>query len=465
MDAKPRPARGSLLLILVLGLLIRVVFLYTTQDTPLMIVDEQHYHALALNLLHGNGLAWEPGKLTSVRPPLYPALMALVWTISGTESVLLIRIVQILFALANVYLLYRLGLLLFDHRVALLAALALCLYPSMLAFNVFILTEVLFTFLLTLMVFGVVMLLRTGRGWVAWGTGVVLGLAALARSVLWPLPAILCPFVFFVASGSRRQRFWMALLLFIGYALVVVPWAVRNTRLQGVLTVVDTMGSITLRMGNYEHTPLNRAWDPVTLQGENSVFQALLQEHPEASSWTDGQKATWALKKALTYMVAHPGLTLKRSVIKLANFWGLERTVIAGWQQGLYRPPRWFAALGTLIIPLFYVGIILLACAGVFLSPPGDRRMHVLLLLPVAFVAGMHMLAFGHERYHLPLMPFLLLYAAAAVVQRSWNEIRENLSRAAAPLALSAGLLAIWGREVLFVDTDLIQSLLHTLFD
>jgi len=469
MQLHPTPfsdpqSRRLLLLILGLGFLVRLVFLYTTQNTGLMIVDEQHYHTLALSLLHGEGLAWEPGRLTSARPPLYPAFMALIWVITGTESVLTIRMVQILLALANVYLLYRLGLLLFDRRTALLAAAGLSFYPSLLAFNFFLLTEVLFTFLLTLVILGTVVLLRTGSSWLAWGTGLVLGLASLTRSVLWPFPAVLLPFVFVIAPGSRGRRLWICSVLFVGYALLVVPWAARNTRLQGVLTVVDTMGGITLRMGNYEHTPLNRAWDPVTLEGDESVLQGLEVEHPDASSWTEGQREKWALKKALTYMFDHSSLTFQRSIIKFANFWGLERTVIAGWQQGLYQPPEWFEAIGTLIIPLSYMAVMLLACLAIFRAAPRDHGSHVILLLVIGFVAGMHTLAFGHERYHLPLIPLLLVYAAAAVARRSWRDIRLLLRSSAAPLAVSACLFVIWAREVLIVDADRIQILLRKIF-
>jgi len=458
------PNSWLLPLILGLGLLVRLVLLYATRDTGLMIVDEQHYHTLALNLLHGNGFAWTEGKLTSARPPLYPALMTLIWTISGTKSLVVIRLAQIVISLANVYVLYRLGLLLFDRRVALVAAAGLAFYPSFLAFNVLVLTEVLFPFLLTLTVLGVATLLKSGSAWLAWGTGIALGLSALTRSVLWPFPLVLCPFVFFVMPGSRQRRFWLAGILLIGYALVVAPWAIRNTRLQGVFTMVDTMGGITLRMGNYEHTPLNRAWDPVTLHGDKSIFQELRAEHPEVSSWTEGQKEKWMLKKAITYMLDNLALTFQRSLIKFANFWGLERTVIAGWQQGLYQPPHWFAAFGTIVIPMGYVVVILLACLGVFLSPPNDIRSHVFLLLVIGFLAGMHTLAFGHERYHLPLIPLLLLYAASAITHQAWRRVRLGMGLATAPLAVAALLLVIWGREVLVVEAGRIQSLLHILF-
>lgn len=459
--AQPQRELHRLLLVLALGLFVRLIFLYTTKDTKLMIVDEQHYHVLALNLLHGHGLAWRPGTLTSLRPPLYPAFVAFVWWITGTESVPVVRMVQLLLSLLNTFLLYQLGVLLFDRRTALLAATGFCFYPSLLAFNFLLLTEVLFTFFLTMVVLGYVILLRTGSGWAACGIGVGLGLAVLTRSVLWLFPVILFPFVFFTMPGSRRKRLSAALLLFLGYFLVVTPWAVRNTKLQGVLTVVDTMGGLTLRMGNYDHTDLDRPWDPSSIEGEKSIFQELRRDYPDSRFWTEGQKEKWALKKALSYMVDHPQLTLKRAVVKFARFWGLERVVIAGWQQGFYQPPRWFVLAGTLAIAFSCVFVMLLACLGVFLSPPADRRVHVFLLLLMGFIVGIHTLTFGHERYHLPLMPFLLLYAAAAVGRQNWIQLC-NMRQAAAPILACISLLVIWGWEILIIDADRIKVLVHT---
>lgn len=467
IEAEQSPGHWSgnrvLAFILVAGLAVRLALLYATRDTGLMILDEQHYRTLALSLLHGHGFAWGPGNLTSIRPPLYPAFEALIWSTAGADSLIAVRAAQILISLANVWLLYYAATLLFDRRTALLAAGGLCFYPSLVAFNFFLLTEVIFTFLLTLLVVGCIRLLQTGNYRIAVLTGVTLGLAALTRSVLWPLPVLLAPFVFFTAPGERSRRLRLGLLLVIGYASVVAPWAVRNTKLQKVLTVVNTMGGITLRMGNYEHTPQDRAWDPQTLFGENSIFREMSDEHLEGISWTEGQKEKWAAKKALVYMVRHPLQTLDRSLTKFANFWGLERTVIAGWQQGLYRPPRWSAIAGTLVIPLAYTVATLFGCLGIFLGPPADRRMQLLLLLVIVFVAGMHSLAFGHARYHLPLMPIVLLYAASAIRHRSWREWRQGIGHIAAPAVACMFLIAVWAREVFVVESHRIQALLHGL--
>jgi 4-amino-4-deoxy-L-arabinose transferase-like glycosyltransferase len=467
MNLRPSDSNSRRLLWVILGagLLVRLVLLYVTRETGLMIVDEQHYHTLALNLLHGFGFAWEPGHLTSMRPPLFPAFMATVWSITGTENLIVVRMAQMMVSLATVYFVYRLGLLVFDHRVALVAAAGLAIYPSMLAFNAFLLTEVSFTFFLTLLVYSVLRLIRTEQAWLALAAGVILGLAALARSVMWLFPLVLCPFIYFALRGTVRRRLGMAAIAWMGYAAVIAPWAIRNTRLQGVFTVVDTLGGVTLRMGNYRNTPMERAWDPVTLSGHGSIGEDFDAEHlGGAFSWSEGHREKWQMWRAIEYMLENPVETMRRSAIKFARFWGLERTVIAGWQQGLYHPPLLVMLLGTIIIPPAYVAVMLLACLAVFFVPPDDRRDLVFMLLLIGFLAGMHSLTFGHERYRLPLVPLLLLFAAAAVVRRSWRDIRLPLRSSAAPLVVTAYLLVIWAKEVLILDADRIQILLRTIF-
>ncbi|MGE3539944.1 MAG: ArnT family glycosyltransferase [Candidatus Tectimicrobiota bacterium] len=446
---------------LVLGLALRLVFLYTTQYMGLMIADEHDYHRLALNVLHHHVFGWHSDTPTSLRPPLYPAFAALIWSITGSESLLYIRLVQIGISLLNVYFVYRLGLLLFERHVARYAAIGFWLYPSLIAFNFLFLTETLFTCLLTLVALGYVVLLKTGKRSVAWWTGIALGCAALTRSILWPFPLLLCPFAWLTLSGNWRLRAQLIIALVLGYVVIVAPWAVRNTRLQEVFTVVDTMGGLNLMMGNYEHTPLNRAWDAVSLRGEKSWVYHLPKTPPNGLRWTEGHKEKWAQRQGIAYMLAHPALTLKRAAVKFANFWGLERVIIAGWQQGLYHPPRWFAVMGAIVITSAYTLTMLCASLGYCLVRRDDWRAHAFLLLVTIFICGIHTVIFGHERYHVPLIPFVLLYAAAALRHQSWRRLREGVRTAAPPLLLCLGLLLIWGRELFVIEADRIRALLR----
>lgn len=450
--------------ILGVGLFVRLIFLFQIGGTGFKIIDERDYYHLGSSLLSGLGFAWGPDRPTSMRAPLYPGFLAVIWAIVGERSLLAIRLFQVVISLANVVLLYHVGQRLFSKKVGLIAAAIFCFYPSFIAFNFLLLTEVLFTFLLTLFVFGYVVLVQTNKGKVALGLGIVLGLAALTRSILWPFPLVLCPLMFFTLSGEKSTRLKLAGLLFLGYVIVITPWAVRNTNLQGVLTIVNSAGGMTLMMGNYENTPDNRPWDPSTMRGEKSIFANLKKQHPESSEWTVGQKEQWAKKQALAYMVEHPVVTFKRTIKKFGSFWGLERTILAGFNVGYYHPPRWFVLMCTILIPLGFALVMIFGCLGLFLAVPEDRRVHWLLILLFLFVSGLHSVVFGHSRYHLPLMPLVGLYAAAAISCRSWNQLRFGMARAVGPVMACGLLVFAWGREILVVEADRIRVFVHSLF-
>ena len=60
--------RTVLLAVFGTGLVIRLAILVSTAHLAPAVVDEQHYIALASNVLAGNGFGWGPNDLTSIRP-------------------------------------------------------------------------------------------------------------------------------------------------------------------------------------------------------------------------------------------------------------------------------------------------------------------------------------------------------------------------------------------------------------
>jgi 4-amino-4-deoxy-L-arabinose transferase-like glycosyltransferase len=460
----------ALVIGLVVGLAIRLIVLSQTSSLGAKIVDEQQYLELATSLADGHGFAWKSGELTSLRPPLYPAVVAAVWTVTGSRSLQTIRLLQIVMELITVWLVYDIGRRVFSREAGRAAALLTWLYPSFIYYAFTALTEVLFTFLLVAFVWLTIRLAAERRWWLAVTAGVVLGLSALTRSVLWPLPLLLCPLLAGIlwadsrVSSLRRSMITVVaglpVLLLAGYVVAIGPWAVRNTKLQRVPTIVDTMGGLNLRMGNYEYTPEDRMWDAVSVTGERSwVHQLALDQAAGLAPMniTEGMKDKWAQRKAIEYITAHPGITLRRDAIKFGDFWGIERTFAAGWQQGLYSPPSWFAVLGALSMAAAIPLLIVPAVVGMWMARPAWPN-HLLVLLPIVAITGAHTIVFGHERYHFPLVPLLTLYAAASF-GAPWQTRDRRL------LVCAIGLLTVlaifWVRQVAFTDADHVRALLH----
>ena len=200
-------------------------------------------------------------------------------------------------------------------------------------------------------------------------------------------------------------------------------------------------------------------WDAVSITGERSWVRGFSVE-PGVSP-TEGRKDKWAQAKALEYMRAHPAQTLHRSLIKFADFWGLEREFIAGVQTGLFSPPQWFAVVVTAAMVVAYAFVVTIGAAGVWLTRPSDWRLHGVLLFPVLLTVAAHTLVFGHSRYHLPLIPILGLYAAHLLVVQ--QPLRLEVRRPAfIGAAVTVGVLAaIWIRQVAIVDAARLGSLFH----
>jgi hypothetical protein len=476
--------------ILLAGAVVRLALWAWFRDVPISIGDEKEYHALAANLAMRGEFAFDPGMPTSIRPPLYPALVAVIYRAFGTGNIAAVRLVQCGLSLVTVVLAYRLGTETHGRRAGLWAAALVGFYPSLLGYNNLLLTEVLFTALLTAACLALARALRIrSLAWLGLG-GVLLGLGALTRSVLWPFPVALGALLLVAWGGSKKTRdtrhetrdtvripedheppgrqghhhrtkeirltsrvsclvsrvFFERLLavavLLAAFIATIAPWSVRNTRLQESFQTIDVMGGRNFMMGNYEYTPMYRAWDAISISGERSWISVLLRQYPSPRRRTQGQIDKLALRAGVEYVRRHPGLTLRRDVIKFFDFWGLERELIAGAARGVFGPiPAPALVPLTLLIFGGYAAALWMGIFGMVLAPPADARVHALLLLIIGFICAVHTATFGHSRYHLPVMPLVLVYSAGALVGA--REIGRWRRRSA--FCLAVALCAVFG--------------------
>jgi hypothetical protein len=236
------------------------------------------------------------------------------------------------------------------------------------------------------------------------------------------------------------------------FAVTITPWAIRNACLQGTFTGIDVMGGRNFMMGNYEYTPLFRAWDAISVSGERSWHAILSARIPEFQSATQGERDKLAFKYGLQFAMDHPGQTAQRSLVKMANFWQLEREFVAGISQGLWGKHSASVVLGTaLVVCGAYAATMFLAAYGLIVWPQPLRN-HGILLLLIGLVWGVHTLVFAHSRYHLPLMPLVLIYAASGIVNAPllWSSRRT-------PRFFLAGLICLvlsgtWLWELVAID-------------
>jgi len=409
---------NALTAILAVGAAIRLLLWVWFIPVSPHVDDELAHVRLATNLVEHGEYTFNPdGELTSLRPPLYPAFVAAIFKIAGVNNFQAVRFVQAILSLFTVVFVFFIARNMYSERVGTWAAGFQCFYPSLLGYNNLMLSEVLFTFLLVAGVFSIACAMRRTRySWLI-SAGILLGSAALTRSIIYPCAPFLALFIAVTWRGSLTRRAFALMAFAIPFTGILAPWAIRNTLLQKTFIPIDCMGGRNFMMGNYEYTPLYRSWDAISIDGDREWFQVLKSRRPEVLGATQGQIDKYALAEGAVFVRDNPGLTVKRDLIKFFDFWGLERELVAGASKGYFGPVPGAATviLGITICGL-YILILFAGSLGVVFRPNNDARVLALILFLGGFMCAVHSIVFAHSRYHLPLVPFAIIFAAAMFV-------------------------------------------------
>lgn len=430
--------------ILVVGLALRLSLLAWFSGVTPQIVDENDYIALAKHFAQTGNYATEK-EFVSLRPPLYPVMVAKIFQIFGDENFQAVRGIQIIISLLTTILVYGISRQvpeIFSEKGALYATAFFCFYPSIVGMNYLILSETLFTFFLTVVVFLGVYFFRTGSLYAVSFMGVFIALGALTRSVLWLSPFPLVLFIFLFMSGhSIKKRMVAGGLLLLFSMVMITPWAVRNTRVEKTFQVIDCMSGRNLMMGNYEYTPLYHAWSAIQTPKPHDWHTLLVRDFRERNPGesffkkTQGEKDKLAGRYAIRYICENPGKTFCRDAVKACCFWQLERTFPAGAVRNMFGFERFEnnKKLAVIflsgVIQLSYIFLMFSVILGMFSWHTQNYQNAKTVWIILAFLScilfyfwGIHSIIFAHERYHLPLIPILSLIAGGF-----WVNWRENL--------------------------------------
>lgn len=373
---------------------------------------------IARAIATGHGFAWPPGTdwlwyepgPTAWMPPLYPGLMALVFegfgVFSPASAAILIAL-QTAASLLTCALLYVVGKPVFGTRAALLAALALALYPAAIHFSVQKFWST--TFFAACPLLLILALDRAARRptlAVGLGVGLLFGLAALLDPVVLAAVPFALVWLAWRSEGAAAARTRVPIAALAGLLVALSPWMVRNHGVFGRLVPVKSnfgnelfVGNNPFSVGDHRDVGLTlRHWDDLLTPAERERIEA--GNEVERSALLGG--------KAVRYVAADPARFLRLSANRILHYWTRPNPP-GGWAERISEL-CWLAVLGA--------GILGLATSDL-------RRARVqlgllfLLTLPLPF----YLTLVSHFRYRFALEPLLLLFAAAAVV-RFWDRLR-----------------------------------------
>lgn len=373
--------------------------------------DSQWYITTARNIVTNHIFSVDGSRPTAFRPPLYSALIASLW-FGGSAPVLPVLLFQAVLGALTVALVYMIAQRHFGRTVAALAAVGMALAPMTGRFTAVVLTETLFTFLLTL---GIFFWARKQYVW----TGVVFGLAALTRVTLVPFVVLLPLLTLPGPWRSYRRGYLMIALLSCAVASI---WIARNAVVFHRFIPVAAAGSGTnLLIGSL----------PTSEADDVPRRKALLKSVDSASGLQTEDETEFdrvRLRAAMRRIGDNPGHWLVARAQQYPRLFIDSGSYFFGSDGIAFRAALREGRIGQVVVRAgFIVGnllVFLLASVGLVSQRSRFVGLSHLILFPL-FLAIVSLPLWIEPRYGLPMMPLVAMFSAVGVI-KIWKSLHRG---------------------------------------
>lgn len=397
----------------VLGLALRVAYVWFSRRHAVFGGDPLYYHSGANLLARGDGLI-NPYAYVRHRtiqaadhPPLYLMYLA-VFSALGMTSITWHLLASALLGAASIVVAGLAGREIAGARAGIVAAVLVALYPNTWRYDGMLLSETMVVFVVLVTMWLAYRYWRRPTIGRMAAVGAMVGLGTLARSELILLSIFLIvPLALAVRGRTWGQRFrWLAVGA-LGFLALVGPWVVFNlVRFDHTVILSENLGG-TLATSNCDEV----------YYGDKLGFwhypcgERILAAHGIGPYEFKGASDRYLRQDATAYIRAHASRVPVVIAARVGRITGVFRPrQEASFDVYLENFPRWVSDLGLVT---YYPMAVLAVIGGVVLR---RRRQAVFpLLAPIATVLATCALFYAATRFRATAEPALCLLAAVAV--------------------------------------------------
>jgi Flp pilus assembly protein TadD len=410
------------LAIALFAFVVRYVYLVQARAVPMfdgLIQDGESYFAWSEKIVAGDWL----GDQVFYQAPLYPYFLALVKLAVG-KSLWSIRIVQIALGSLSCGVLFLTGRLFFSRAAGIVAGVILALYPPAIFFDGCIQKANLGLVWTVLLLFALACAVRrpTFARWLA--AGAMLGLLMLTREETILLVPVIAAWIFFalreqplasralwpLASRAQWIAGWIA-----GLVLALAPVALRNYKVGGELVLTTSQAGSNFFIGNNPratgtYVPLIPGRSNVAYERRDAVD---LAEQAVGHPLTPKEVSSYWFARSFEFIRGEPVKWLELMLAKVNLALNAYESPDA---EDQYFYERFVPLLAVLGAVLTYGVIFPLAVAGIVLTWRRRAELAILHVVLATLYTGV-VLFYVFARYRYPVVPILVLFAGAAIVE------------------------------------------------
>ena len=370
-----------------LALIVRLVFVLRYSGIPEG--DAYIYDRLAMSIAQGEGYVNDDGTAHSLYPPLYPFFLSIIYGFFG-HSYAAVRIVQSIIGAFSCILIYSIGKKAIGAAVGGIAALVSIFYLPFVKSAGLLLTELIFTFLLLLVIF-YLLKIREGprfKNYVI--LGFLLGISLLTRSVTMLFPIFMLPVFIYLKDHDHSERLKKYAIILLFFGLSITPWIIRNYIIYQKFIPASTQGGFAFYSS---YCPRDGIFGMNASSDDPIVIEANKISSPVSRS-------NFMFKKTFKFIADNPKKVLKLEFKKILYYWApFDWEIVGG---------RWFNLVYVTMLPFFALGFILAL---------KQFRKNYIILLPIVYFQIMVLIFYGSPRFRLPVEPYLFIVAAYGILQ------------------------------------------------
>jgi hypothetical protein len=427
--------RHPLILVVALGFVLRLAWaIYAARNVPEgweRTGDQYGYWYHGNEIARGRGYAsYITGEATAYYPIGYPALLGALYflqihTFLPDNQPLLTALMHVGLGTASVALLYLIGTAAFSRRVGLLAAGAYAVYPSAVVGVASFSLET--TFVASAL--GALALVVTHD----WSSGppstrrlLALG-AVLAASVTvrpFSLPIVIAFASCYLMAGLGWRHLLRGVAVVMAVIIVAVaPWTARNAAQLDAFVPFSTNLGDTMCMSRYP--------------GSDGGFAWAAHEYCAPPDTAEAERNPANVRAALRFIRDHPGEEVKQWFLRLRGMMSTDQAALneveALTPDGLLGTTSRKALV--VVTEGWFALTLIASIPGVFIAVRRHRRRPevVAVLITAGSLLVIPIGLWGAPRFHAPLVPFICLFAALAVITAIRPGVPGGVSRTDGP--------------------------------
>lgn len=427
-----------------------------TEKNIVLTGDAPGYHKLAITMLAHGQYAYElNGAPDTLRPPVYPSLISILYFLFGAYP-WVVLLFQAVLDTASCLLLYATLMKFGKPKIAFAAGIFYAADPYIIFYSDNLLSECVFIFLCLAAFF---FFTNAATRQFSKKTTLDIGLAAfffglgcLTRPVLSYLPFIAVPYFIYTLRRHLKGGLVLSAIFTVVFLLTISPWLIRNI---AAFHTPSLSSSASYNLLILQVTPMEMA-----RRGEQNTLrmQDILKAEADSLARQSGrqpecmngfERSSYQQKLALMYIAQYPGAFIRQYCKGLFSFFASTETyTISDWLRLRnatmvittpffphpldwlkahlqYKSPAELAVAGYIFC---YQGLAYLClCIGFIGRMRQDQDKSfllflVLMVLYFLFITG----TAGQARFRLPAIPFYLFF-----VGTGFSMLREKMKLSA----------------------------------